>query len=51
MKITIAFSFEDSSVLISSIIEVEINNNSSLNLIMSIVTIPCFHFDNRMLYK
>ena len=50
MKITIAFSCEDSSMLISSIIDVERNYNSSLNVIMSIGPIPCFHFDTRMLY-
>ena len=51
MKVTIAFSCKDSSMLVSSIIEVEINSNSPLNVIMSIGTIPCFHFDTRMLYN
>ena len=48
MKTTIAFSCEDSSMLISSIIEVEINYNSSFNVIILIGPIPCFHFDTRM---
>ena len=50
MKIIIAFSCKDSSMLVSSIIEVERNYNSSLNVIMSIGPIPCFHSGTRMLY-
>ena len=49
MKITIAFSCEDSSILSSSIIEVERNYDSSLNVIMSIGPIACFNFDNIIL--
>ena len=49
MEITIAFSCEESSMLITSKIEDEINYNSSLNVIVSIGPIPCFHFDNKML--
>ena len=37
-------------MLISFIIEVERNSHSSLNVIISIGTITCFHFDTRMLY-
>ena len=50
MKITIAFSCEDSSMLTSSIIDVEINYNYLLNAIISLVPIPCFHCVNIMLY-
>ena len=50
MKIQIAFSCKESSMLISSIIEVERNSNSSLNIIMSIGPTPCLHFDTRMYY-
>ena len=50
MKITVALLCEDSSILISSIIDVEINSNFSLDVIISIVTIPCFHFDTIMWY-
>ena len=37
-------------MLNSYIIAVEINYNSSLNLIISLVPIPCFRFVTRMLY-
>ena len=50
MKIKIAFSCEDSSMLTSSIIDVEMNYNSSLNQIIPLVPIPCFHFDTKMVY-
>ena len=50
MKITIDFSCEDSSMSISSIIDVEKNSNYSLNVIISIGPISCLHFDTRMLY-
>ena len=50
MKIRIAFSCKDSSMLTISIIDVEINSNSSLNLIISIGHIQCFYFVTRMLY-
>ena len=50
MKITTTFSYKDSSMLISSTIEVERNSTSSLNVIMSIGYIPCLHFDTRMLH-
>ena len=50
MKITIAFSCEHSSILISYIIDVEINCNYSLNLIISLEPIPYFYFFTRMLY-
>ena len=50
MKITIASSYEESPMLTSSIIDVERNYNSSLNVIISLGPIPCFHFFTRMLY-
>ena len=50
MKIKISFSCKDSSILISYIIDVERNYNSSLNVIISIGPIPCLHFDTIMLY-
>ena len=50
MKITVAFLFQHSSMLTSSIIEVEINYNSSLNVIILLRYIPLFHFITRMLY-
>ena len=49
-KITIASSCEDSSMLVSSINSVERFSDHSLNLIISLGPIPCFHFDTRMLY-
>ena len=50
MKITIEFSWEESSILTSSIIDVERNFNSSLNLIILLGPIICFHFVTIMLY-
>ena len=50
MKITIAFSCEDSSMLTFSIIDVEINFISSLNVIISLGPITCFHFATILLY-
>ena len=37
-------------MLITSVIEVEINYNSSFNVIMYIGPITCFNFDTRVLY-
>ena len=50
MKITITSSCEDSSIRISSTIDVERNSNYSLNAIISFGNIQCFHFFYRMLY-
>ena len=50
MKITIASSCEDSSMLTSYIIDVKRSSNSSFNLIIALEPIPCFHFVTRMLY-
>ena len=50
MNITIVYSCEDSSMLVSSIIEDEIFCNSSLNIILSSGPIPHFHFVTRILY-
>ena len=50
MKSTIAFSCEDSSMLTSSIIHVEINSNSSLSVTISFIPIPWFHFVTIILY-
>ena len=48
MKIIIAFSCKDSSMLDSSIFEFEINTNYSLDEIISLENITCFHFNTRM---
>ena len=50
MKIKFTFSCEDSSMLTSSIIYAEINPNSSLNVILLLGPIPCFHFVTRFSY-
>ena len=50
MKINIASSSEDSSILISYIIDIERYSNFSLNFFASLVHIPCFRFVIRMLY-
>ena len=50
MKITIAFLWYDSSMLTIYIIDVERNYNDSLNAIISLGIISCFHFVTRMLY-
>ena len=50
MKITIEFSCEYSSMLTSSIIDVERNHNHSMNIILSLGTIPCIYFVTIMLY-
>ena len=49
-KIIITFLCQHSSMLTSSIIYVERNYNSSLNVIISLGPIPCFNFVTRMLY-
>ena len=49
MTFTISFSCKDSSILTSSIIDVERGFNSSLNEIISLVPITHFHFITRML--
>ena len=50
MKIRVEFSCEDSSMLISSVIDVERNYNYLLNIITSLGPIPYFHFVTKMLY-
>ena len=44
MKISVASSCEDPSILTGSIIYVETNSNSPLNVIISSGNIPCFYF-------
>ena len=50
MNIIVAFSWEDSSILTSYIIDVEIISNYSLNVIISSGPIPCFRVVSIMLY-
>ena len=50
MKITIASLCEDSSMLTSSIIDAEIIYNHSLNVILSLGPIKCFHLVTKILY-
>ena len=50
MKNKICSSCEDSSILTSFTTDVEINCNYSLNAIISLEPIPCFHFVTIMLY-
>ena len=50
MKVTIAFSCEDSSMLTGTIIDVESGYNYSLHVIISLVPITCLHFGTTILY-
>ena len=50
MKIIVESFCKDSSMLTSSISDVEINYNSSLNVIVPLGSIPCFHLFTIMLY-
>ena len=50
MTITNTFSCKDSSSVTSSIIDVEINSNSLLNVIILLGPITFLHFVTRMIY-
>ena len=50
MKIKVALSCGDSSMLTSSIIDIERKSNYSLNVIISLRPITCFYFVTIMLY-
>ena len=50
MIFSIASSCEDSSILTSSIIDVERISSSSMNVTISFGHIPCFYFVIRILY-
>ena len=50
MKIKIFSLFEYSSMITNYIIDVEINYNYSLNVIIPLGSIPCFHFNTITVY-